>query len=114
MLGEFGVTFHLQPLFVTELAGFIQHAVTHAELTDVVQQRGSLQKSARLEIDAHFLCDQIGEQRDAVAMSRRIGAFGVDDLSEASGDIIKIVVICHDRLLPWLGREHNGFQIGGR
>ena len=47
-------------------------------------------RSAR---QVQLLGDQVGEQRDALAVAAGVGALGVDHLGEGGGDVVEIVVV---------------------
>ena len=77
----------------SSLPGLSRIDVAHPELADVVQQRGALEPAAPLVAQAQLLGDQVGEQRDALAVAAGVGALGVDHLGEGGGDVVEVVVV---------------------
>ena len=55
-----------------------------------------LQPAAALGGEAQLLGDQVGEQRDALAVAAGVGALGVDDLREGGGDVVEVVLVDGD------------------
>ena len=108
-----GVLLHRGPFGLVELARLVEDRIAHAELADVVQQRGALEPAAPLGRKAHLLGDQVGEQRDALAVSAGVGALRVDHLREGGGDVVEIVLVDQRAALRRLEREDRLLQVVG-
>ncbi len=69
-----------------------------------------LSQRRRSSESPHLLRDQIGKQRDAVAVTAGIWALRVNDLSKCRGNVVEIVLIDDRGFLGRLERENRVLQ----
>ncbi len=64
-----GMHAHDLPFGVVQLARLVQDSVAHAELANVVQQRGTLEPASLLGAELQLLRDHARQKRDTLAMA---------------------------------------------
>ena len=79
---DFRMLFHLVKLFRSQLAGFLEHRLGHADFSHVVQQPGHV-NSIDLIVGTPRKAGQMpAEQRHALAVAARVSILGVNRAGE--------------------------------
>ena len=85
-VAQLGVLLDVLELGVGQLARLAEHGVVDADLADVVQQAGHVERVQHFRLAAQLLGEADGDAGDAIAVTAGVRVFGVDGASEGPHD----------------------------
>ena len=98
------------PLVCIQFSRLVQHRVRHAQLANVVQQRGPAQIAQLPFIQIHFNANGYSVACDFARVQKGVVRLRVDDLCKSGADVVEGCLFCQHSTRPGLQVHHGLHQ----